>query len=93
MLEAMATGCLVIGSNTAPVQEIIREGKNGLLADFFSPQTIAERIDEVFAHPKLMKHIRLQARETILKHYDLAHLLPRQLTWLGKDGRSLRLAS
>src|ERR1043165_8456375 len=47
MLEAMACGCLVIGSATPPVQEVIRDRENGLLVDFFSPAGIAARSDEV----------------------------------------------
>jgi glycosyltransferase involved in cell wall biosynthesis len=82
MLEAMATGCLVIGSATPPVEEIIEEGKNGLLVDFFSPQAIAERVDEVFAHPDRMAQMRWQARHTIVQNYDLNRLLPQHLQWI-----------
>lgn len=58
MLEAMSTGCLIVGSDTAPVTEIIKDGENGLLVDFFSPKNIAERIDEVLNHPTHMSTLR-----------------------------------
>lgn len=92
MLEAMAAGCLVVGSNTAPVQEVIQDGKNGLLVDFFSPQSIAERVDEVFNHSDRMAEIRLQARQTIQQHYNLAQLLPQHLQRLseGIEPHSIR---
>lgn len=79
MLEAMSTGCLVLGSNTAPVTEVIQDGKNGLLVDFFSPQQIAERIAEVLDHPTRMAQLRAKARQTILEHYALVDLLPQHL--------------
>lgn len=84
MLEAMATGCLVLASSTAPVKEIIQDGKNGLLVDFFSPEAIAERVEEVLNHRDPMVAIRAKARETIQQHYDLAKLLPQHLQWLNQ---------
>jgi glycosyltransferase involved in cell wall biosynthesis len=79
MLEAMSTGCLIVGSDTAPVTEIIKDGENGLLVDFFSPKKIADRIDEVLNHPTQMSEIRNQARNTILERYALADLLPQHI--------------
>jgi glycosyltransferase involved in cell wall biosynthesis len=35
MLEAMAAGCVVVGSSTPPVREGMRDGENGILVDFF----------------------------------------------------------
>ena len=79
MIEAMSTGCLVLGSDTAPVREVIEDGKNGLLVDFFSPQKIADRVDEVFNHPTRMLELRENARKTALERYALANLLPQHL--------------
>lgn len=86
MLEAMATGCLVIGSRTPPVMEVIEDGQNGLLVDFFSAQQIADRVEAVLEHPDRMMHIRQQARETIMQRYALTTLLPEHLTWLFSTG-------
>ena len=71
MLEAMATGCVVIGSNTAPVSEVI-DGENGVLVDFFSPREIAEKVDEVLSNMASKKYVamRKNARETILNNYN-----------------------
>lgn len=82
MLEAMAAGCLVLGSDTAPVREVIKDGENGLLVDFFSPKAIADRVDEVLNHRDRLANLRVSARETILKHYNLATLLPQHIEWL-----------
>ena len=79
MLEAMATGCLVIGSDTPPVREIIRDKDNGLLVDFFSPKAIAHQTIEALEVPDTFKRIRENARRTILEHYDLrTQCLPAQ---------------
>jgi glycosyltransferase involved in cell wall biosynthesis len=78
MLEAMSCGCLVIGSATPPVQEVIRDRENGLLVDFFSTAQIADRIDEVLDHPDRMAALRTAARRTIVERYDLRRIcLPR----------------
>jgi glycosyltransferase involved in cell wall biosynthesis len=88
MLEAMSTGCVVIGSRTAPVQELIKDGMNGLLVDFFSPEQIAEQVTEVLDYPDRFSSIRHNARETILKHYDLRMLLPQHVQWVQQRVRS-----
>ncbi|WP_448208331.1 glycosyltransferase family 4 protein [Azospirillum sp. sgz302134] len=79
-LEAMATGCLVIGSSTIPVEEVLRDRQNGLLVDFFDGEALVDRIDEVFQHPDRMQTLRDRARRTVVENYDLHTVtLPRHL--------------
>ncbi|MFO1250401.1 MAG: glycosyltransferase family 4 protein [Inhella sp.] len=51
MLESMASGCLVLGSDTAPVREAIREGETGLLVRPLNPNALAERACKALAMP------------------------------------------
>jgi glycosyltransferase involved in cell wall biosynthesis len=71
VMEAMAAECVLVGSATPPVQEVIKDGRNGLLFDFFSPKQIADRVDKVLDHPDRMHHLGQVARQDIIKHYDV----------------------
>lgn len=75
MLEAMSAGCLVVGSKTAPVQEVIEHGKNGLLVDFFSPNQIADAVEQALDHPDRMQTLRDAARRTIIERYEVRQSL------------------
>ncbi|UFN51096.1 glycosyltransferase family 4 protein [Roseomonas sp. OT10] len=79
-LEAMSCGALLLGSATPPVQEVIQDGRNGLLTDFFDSAALAERLVEVLSDPGRYAPLRQAARRTILERYDLQRVcLPRQL--------------
>jgi len=82
VLEAMACGCLVVGSKTAPVLEIIEDGQNGFLTDFFDIKAMAERVDQVLAQAKDFASVKENARATVLERYALRKLLPARARWL-----------
>lgn len=80
MLEAMAAGCLVIGSRTAPVEEALRHEENGLLVDFFSPREIVAAVNRVCESKDRLQPLRDAARQTIIDRYDFETVcLPAQL--------------
>ena len=80
MLEAMSAGCLVIGSRTPPVEEVIVDGDNGLLIDFNSPIQISNAVTRVFLEPDAMDSIRKRARSTAVLNYDLrSQCLPKHV--------------
>ncbi|WP_029073870.1 glycosyltransferase family 4 protein [Kaistia adipata] len=78
VLEAMSCGALVIGSATAPVEEVISHGQNGLLVPFFEPDALADTILDVLARPQSFVDMRIQARQTIIERYALDRCLARQ---------------
>jgi glycosyltransferase involved in cell wall biosynthesis len=82
LLEAMSCGCAVVGSATAPVQELIQHEHNGLLTDFFDPTALADAIAHLLKERNLAKQLGKAARETILADYSLQACLPRQLALL-----------
>jgi glycosyltransferase involved in cell wall biosynthesis len=77
-IEALASGCLIVGSATPPVLEVLEDGVNGLTVDFFSPRAVADRVDEVLDHPDRLQSLRDAARQTAIADFDLrARQLPR----------------
>ncbi len=80
LMEAMAAGCLIVASDTAPVHEVIEDGKNGLLVDFFDVKALADKVASALADPKPHADRRRDARKLVVERYDLAKCcLPRML--------------
>ena len=79
LLEAMACGCAVVGSDTAPVREVIRHGHNGLLVDFFSPGDLAMAVVELLNDPERAAAFGVAARRTVERTYELESCVTRQL--------------
>lgn len=80
LLEAMSCGSVVVASATAPVREVIRNGENGLLVDFFDHEALADQVAAVLASPDDYRPLAQAARQTVETAYDLSDIcLPRQL--------------
>ncbi len=80
MLEAMSLGALVIGSRTGPVEEVITDGVNGRLVDFFDIEGWSNALISALAAPQRDMALRAAARQTIVENYDLHRIcLPRLL--------------
>lgn len=78
MLEAMASGAFVVGSNTPPVAEVIEDGVNGWLVDFFDTDQMADRVARALEARDQMDDLRTRARETVIERYDLKACLAAQ---------------
>jgi glycosyltransferase involved in cell wall biosynthesis len=85
LLEAMSVGCLIVGSRTGPVEEVIKHQQNGLLVDFFNPSEIANTVAEAVERRNDLQDLRAAARALAVEKYDLlTHCLPAQIA-LVKD--------
>lgn len=88
MLEAMSLGCVVVGSATPPVEEVITDGENGHLVDFFDHDALAGKLAEVLATPEAQEPIRRAARQHIVETYDLKTVcLPQLMRFVESAGR------
>ena len=76
MLEAMACGVALVGSATKPVLEVVEDGKNGLLADFFSPKDVAKKTMQLLDSKDRNAALRAAARDTVVQRFALDKTLP-----------------
>ena len=83
LLESLSCGCLVIGSNTGPVKEVIKDNKSGLLTDFFDFKEIANKVNKVLDEPNNFTKLTKVARDEIIKKYDLQTIcLPKNVEFV-----------
>ncbi|NHF72614.1 glycosyltransferase [Paracoccus xiamenensis] len=84
LTEAMSAGAYIVGSDTEPVRELIRDGENGRLVPFFDvPALSAALIRGLSGADRQADALRRAARQTILDGYDLHRIsLPRLIDWV-----------
>jgi glycosyltransferase involved in cell wall biosynthesis len=79
LMDALACGATVLASNTAPVSEVIKHGQNGLLADFFDVEGIADLAGKVLDNPGAYRPLGQNGVEMVRDRYSLEVCLPRML--------------
>jgi D-inositol-3-phosphate glycosyltransferase len=67
-VEAMACGTPVIGSNVGGIKFTVRDGETGYLVPASDPEALAERLNYLYEHPKLMG---LLSRQAVRRANDL----------------------
>jgi glycosyltransferase involved in cell wall biosynthesis len=79
MVNAMSCGAVVLGSATGPVQEMIREGENGLLADFFDVEAFATKAVMVLKDPDAFRPLGRAAEQMVTDRYSMEATIPRMV--------------
>jgi len=88
MLEAMSCGCLIVGSDTAPVREVVTHGETGLLTSFHDPEALAATVADALAQGHETAPLREAARRAIIARYDRPACVRRQIDLLTRMARS-----
>lgn len=60
--EALACGCALVASDTAPVHEFVQDGVDGLLTPCLDPARLAERVLQMLEDTALAARLRAGAR-------------------------------
>ena len=85
LIEAMACGGAIVGSDTEPVREVITDGETGRLVNFFDQAGLVERICELLDDPAQRARLGRRARELAVDRYDLrSRCLPMQVALIEK---------
>lgn len=73
LVEAMASGATVVGSNLAGIAEIIKDGENGSLVEPNNVQELTDAINKLLIDDNLSNEYSINARKTAEK-YDFAEI-------------------
>jgi glycosyltransferase involved in cell wall biosynthesis len=79
MMNAMSCGAVVLGSDTAPVREMIRDGENGLLADFFDIEQITDKAVQVLQRPDDHRPLGRAAEKLVEQRYSMEAVMPQHI--------------
>lgn len=82
ILEAMACECCVVASRTAPVLEVMKDNKSGLLFDFYNVDELVKKVEFALNNPAKSTEIRKTARQTVLDKYELKSCMAKQLEYM-----------
>jgi glycosyltransferase involved in cell wall biosynthesis len=90
LFDALACGCTVLGSDTAPVREVIRHEETGLLAGFFDVDGLARQALRVLDEPARFRALGEAGARLIDEKYSLERTVPRMVDLLQRVVRSAR---
>ena len=74
LIEAMASGCCIVASDTPPVQEVLKDGSSAQLVDFFSPEQQADAVSALLDDPSRRKKMAQAAQADAARYSSEAGL-------------------
>ena len=83
LVEAMASGCYVVASDTPPLHDAIEDGVNGRLLPFFDVAALSETLIGACRNPGASASLRAAARATAVEKFSS---VAGQAAWLALLG-------
>ena len=77
VMEAMASGCPVVGTNVPGIRELVVDGVTGYLAPPKSPEALAGRLEQLLEDPVLRTRMGEAGRLRIIKEFSLEQMVRR----------------
>ena len=71
VLEAMAMGVPVVGTNVGGIGEVIRDGETGYLVEPGDAKALADALLRIFDEPEKTNEMTVNARETVRREFAL----------------------
>ena len=85
LLDSMATECEIVGSDTAPVREVIEDRTNGVLVPFHDSSALSQAVVDALANRRNSSKRGAAARQTIAQRFDQAVCVKEALRAIGVD--------
>ncbi len=80
MLSRCRPDAVLVGSATPPVQEVLEDGVNGALVDYFDGAALLERVCSLLEDADTNERYRAAARDYAVRNHDLKSVcLPKQI--------------
>jgi glycosyltransferase involved in cell wall biosynthesis len=76
LINALSSGCVVLGADVPPVREVIEPGRNGLVAPLFDTDQMAETALRVLDDPAAFAPLGRAARALVEEKYSLEVAVP-----------------
>jgi starch synthase len=77
ILEAWATGTMVLSNRTSGASTLVRDGQNGWLFDLENPQTFHEPLDQALAKSEVARRVLRRGGDEVHTEYNIGALAGR----------------
>ncbi|HET6185191.1 MAG TPA: glycosyltransferase [Acetobacteraceae bacterium] len=82
--EALASGCAIVASDTAPVREFVAHEETGLLTPFLRPDALADAVLRLLEEKELAARLRAAARRFAADRLDLRQTIEAYIAMLAR---------